>query len=90
MIVKGKKTYVEHLDVIIDPLDVISKIEDISVPKGLAYLGDDGFWYKKYGFDYHRREDLYEKDRLATEEEILLQQSFNVVRNFIIANREKL
>jgi hypothetical protein len=87
MIVKGKKTYVEHLDVIVDPFDVLTKIEERTVPESLSFLSDDGFWYKKSGFDYHRREDLFEKDRKATDEEILLQKSLRLVKLFVRENK---
>jgi hypothetical protein len=80
MIVKGKKVIVEYPEVEINPITVLSEMERDFIPKGLAYLNiSDGFWYKETGFDYHKLEELYSKDRKATEEELELHKAFQLV-----------
>lgn len=83
MIVKGKRTVVDTVDVEVNAREVISKIYSMSVPRGLEYIGDDGFWYKQTGFDYHKREELYDKDRQATEWELEMQKAYRTFVNFM-------
>lgn len=86
MIVKGRRTVVDQVDVEVNVREVLSKLYDMASPAGLDYIGDDGFWYKQTGFDYHKREELYGKDRAATEQELEMQRAYRTFTNFI---REK-
>lgn len=88
MIVKGKRTTVDTVVVDVNPREVLAKIYDMSIPNGLDNIGDDGFWYKQVwykqdGFDYHKQEELYEKDRAATEQELEMQRAYRIFTNFI-------
>ena len=83
---KGRRTIVENLDVEVDVLSFLEKIYDESIPRGLKYLNDNGYWYKVDGYDYHKNEDLYEKDREATQEEIELKKAYYTLRKFVKEN----
>lgn len=67
MIVKGRRTVVDYINVEVDAREVLMSIYERSLPSGLSHLSDDGFWYKVCSRDYHKNEELYEKDRAATE-----------------------
>lgn len=78
MLVKGKRTVVDYINVEIDPRDVIASIYDQERPAGLSHLSEDGYWYKVCGHDYHKNDELYEKDRPATPQELELQKAYRV------------
>ncbi len=80
---EGKRTIIEHLDVDVDAATVLDKIYSESIPIGFDYLGSDGYWYKPDGFNYHNREDLYEKDRQATPEELEFKKAYRIMRDFV-------
>lgn len=40
----------------------------------------DGYWYIIDFFDYHKREDVYAKDRQATKEEIEIVDAIKLLR----------
>lgn len=88
MRVKAKKQSIEYFDVEIDPLVVLEKIYNNTIPKGLSHI-DDNYWYKEIGFDYHKREELYQKDRLATEEELELLKAYRTLRKMIVEKEMK-
>lgn len=80
---KGKRTIVDNVDVEIDACEFLGKIYDAWLPVGYSHLGSDGYWYKTDGFDYHKREDLYVKDRKATNEELEFDKAYLIMRNFV-------
>lgn len=85
---KGRRTIIEHLDVEVDAAVFLENIYHASIPRGLAYLNDDnGYWYRVDGCDYHRNEDLYEKAREATQEEIELKRAYRALRKFVEENK---
>lgn len=82
MQVQGKRTFTENVTVDVNPSAVLQKVYEKSIPHPYSYLSLDGFWYKESGFDYHKREELYDKGRPATEEEITLDAAFRLVMDF--------
>ena len=80
---KGRRTIIESLDVEVDAVAVLDTIYAESIPIGFDFLGSDGHWYKPDGFNYHNREDLYEKDRQATPEELEFKKAYRLMRNFV-------
>jgi hypothetical protein len=80
---KGRRTIVENVDVDIDAEGFLSSIYNKSIPKTFNYIGSDGHWYRQNGFDYHKREELYTKERLATPEEIEFQKAYRIMLNFV-------
>lgn len=84
---KGKKTTIEEVDVEVNAAHFLEKIYAASIPTGLEYLSKDGHWYKSDGYDYHKREDLYTKDRQATIGEIELQKAYHTLREFVRENK---
>ncbi len=87
MIVKGKRTWAEYHDVEIDTSKVLENIYYHSTPRGLSHLSDDGHWYKVSGHDYHKNEELYDKDRLATPEEIEMKKAYRILRKYVTENK---
>jgi hypothetical protein len=83
MRIKGKRTVVDHVDVEIDAKEFLMLIYQKSLPRGLSHLSDDGYWYRVCGKDYHRNEELYEKDRPATEQEIELKKAYRILREHL-------
>jgi len=87
MIVKGKRTWFEYHDVEVDTSNVLENIYYHSAPIGLSHISDDGHWYKVSGHDYHKNEELYDKDRLATPEEIEMKKAYRILRKYVIENK---
>ncbi len=87
MIVKGKRIWTEYHNVEVDVRSVLTEIYEKSIPSGLRHLSDDGYWYKVCGHDYHRNEELYDKDRLATPEEIEMKKAYRTFRKFVMENK---
>lgn len=83
MIIKGKRTTIDHVDVEVNASAFIEQIYVKSIPIGMSYIGSDGHWYVTDGFDYHKREDLYAKSRAATDDELKLRESYLTLRKFI-------
>ena len=83
---KGRRTIEESVDVEIDAGSFLYSIYERSIPKGLDHLSSDGYWYKQDGFDYHKREDLYAKDRKATPKEIEFQKAYRLLYQFVKDN----
>jgi hypothetical protein len=82
---RGKRTTVDHVDVEIDTDQVLQKIYAHFIPQGMNFINeDDGFWYKVDGHDYHRNEELYEKARQATEEELEFHKANRLIRKFVL------
>jgi hypothetical protein len=84
---KGKRIVEETIEVEVDAGSFLRDIYERSIPKGLDHLGSDGYWYKQDGFDYHKREDLYEKVRLATQEEMEFQRAYQTLHKFAKENK---
>jgi hypothetical protein len=84
---KGRRIIEENFDVEIDTGSVLRSIYDKSIPQGLDYIGSDGYWYKQDGFDYHKREELYSKDRQATQEELEFQKAYKIMYQFAKDNK---
>lgn len=82
MIVKGTKTVVDYVDVNVDPIEILRKLQMKATPIGLSHIGTDGHWYRIDGYDSHKREDFYEKDRPATEEEIKLDLALDTLISY--------
>lgn len=83
MNIEGRKTTVERIDVEIDPLDFLKRLQSKIIPPELSYIGKDGHWYREDGYDYHKGLLDYEQDRLATQEEIKLDLAFRVLLEYI-------
>ena len=86
MMVDGRKTTIENVTVKIDPVDVLRKIYRDSIPSRVEFIGPDGHWYKSDGFDYHKREDLYVKDRVATKEELAMKAAYDTLVKYVKDN----
>lgn len=84
---KGRRTIVENVDVDVDAESFLSSIYNKSIPKTFDYIGSDGHWYRQDGFDYHKREELYTKERLATPEEIEMRNAFKTFSKFVKDNK---
>lgn len=78
MRVNGKKITTENIQVEINASEVLSNLYKSTIPSELSFIGTDGFWYVSDGYDYHKREDLYEKVRHATTEELELQKAYKL------------
>jgi len=87
MIVNGKRTWSEYHDVEIDTSKVLENIYYHSTPIGLSHLSDDGHWYKVSGRGGYRYEELYDKDRLATPEEIEMKKAYRILRKYVTENK---
>lgn len=83
---EGHRTIIEKVDVDVDAAAFLKKIYSESIPIGFSFIGSDGYWYKQDGFDYHKREDLYEKVREATPDELEFQKSYNILLKFVKDN----
>lgn len=83
---EGRRTIIEKVDVDVDAGSFLGSIYDRSIPIGFSFLGSDGFWYRQDGFDYHKREDLYEKDRQATPDELEFQKAYKIMYQFVKDN----
>lgn len=83
---KGRRTIEESFDVDVDAREFLRTIYERSIPKGLSYLSSDGYWYREYAFDYHKREELYEKAREATPEEIEFLKAYRMMHEFVKKN----
>lgn len=86
MKINSKRTLVDYIDVEIDPRTVLEKIYVHSKPSGLHHLSSDGYWYGISGHDYHKNEELYDKVRLATEEEIEFRKAYLLLRKYVSDN----
>lgn len=84
---KGRRVIEERIEVEIDAEDILENIYVKWVPTGLDHVGSDGYWYKKDGFDYHKREDLYAKAREATPEELEFVKSYRLLCRFVKENK---
>lgn len=84
---KGRRVIEETINVEVDVGSFLYDIYERSIPSGLDHLGSDGYWYKKDGFDYHKREDLYEKAREATPEELEFQKAYKIMYQFAKENK---
>lgn len=83
---KGRRITEETINVDVDVGEILGNIYDKWVPKGLDHVGSDGHWYKKDGFDYHKREDLYARDREATPEELEFVKAYRLLCRFVKEN----
>ena len=84
---KGRQTIVEMVDVDVDASSFLEKIYTTSIPSGLAHLGSDGFWYEVSGHDYHRNDELYDKVRPATEDELEFRKAYLILRKYVQDNK---
>ena len=84
MQMSGKRTTTENVTVDIDPKEFLTKIYNRSVPSGLNYINtSDGHWYRVDGHDYHRNEELYAKDRAATEMELAEKEAYHTLMQLL-------
>lgn len=85
--VSGRKTTVENVTVDVDPIAVLSGIYSATVPPKMAFLSlSDNHWYVVSGYNYHKNEEQYEKDRPATEDEIQMKKSYETMYKFLKDN----
>jgi hypothetical protein len=82
----GKRVTTDNIEVSIDTREVLNNIYTHSVPQGLAFLSKDGFWYKETGYDYHRRDEIYEQARQATDEELEFLKAYKLLRKYVKEN----
>ncbi len=83
-----RRTVSETIDnVDVDVSSVLYNIYESSIPVGLDYLAKDGYWYKQKGYDYHKREETYTKDRAASDAEIQLKVAYDTLVAYVNAER---
>ena len=83
-----RRTVSETIDnVDVDVSSVLYNIYKSSIPVGLDYLAKDGYWYKQLGYDYHKREEIYTKDRAATDTEKQLKLAYDTLVAYVCAER---
>lgn len=84
MQMNGTRTTRETITVDIDPKEFLTKIYQRSVPPGLHHINtNDNHWYKVDGRDYHKNEELYAKDRPATELELAEKESYHTLMRLL-------
>jgi hypothetical protein len=82
--VNGTRTTHETITVDIDPKEFLTKIYHRSIPLGLDHINmSDKHWYKVDGHDYHKNEELYAKDRPATELELVEKESYHTLMRLL-------
>lgn len=84
MQINGTRTIRETIAVDIDPREFLTKIYERSIPSGLDHINTrDNHWYKVDGRDYHKNEELYAKDRPATELELAEKESYHTLMRLL-------
>lgn len=84
MQMNGTRTTRETISVDIDPMEFLTKIYERSIPSGLDHINtSDGHWYKVGGHDYHKREELYAEDRVATETELAEKEAYHTLMRLL-------
>lgn len=84
MQVNGTRTTYETITVDIDPREFLTKIYERSIPSGLDHINTgDGHWYRVDGHDYHKNEELYAKDRAATDLELAEKESYHTLMRLL-------
>lgn len=84
MQMNGTRTTRETITIDIDPREFLTKIYQRSIPSGLDHINTrDGHWYRVDGHDYHKNEELYEKDRAATEVELAEKESYHTLMRLL-------
>ena len=87
MIVKGQHKEVSYTDVAIE-VNTRQVLYDIywsllkDKPNKASYIRD-GYWYVEDYFDYHKRENVQEKDRVITQEEQKIYEAYSTLKGLL-------